>query len=94
MTINIQKSGAMIITLKRQPFSFSYCIGGNPLAVVNSYKYLGVTITADLSCNENISEVVKRAMGKLRYLRTLQQCTHAVKLIAYKCLLCPVIEYG
>lgn len=85
----------MTVTRKRLPLSFSYSIGGNTLAVVNRYKYLGVTIMSDLRWNEHISEVVRRAMRKLGYLkRNLRQCTHEVKLIAYKTLVRPVLEYA
>ena len=36
-------------------------VGGKHLQVVSSAKLLGVTISSDLSWNENINEVIKKA---------------------------------
>lgn len=48
MSLNTQKTVCMTITHKRQPLEFSYVIQGVSLTNVIEYKYLGVTITADL----------------------------------------------
>lgn len=49
MRINYEKSVYLRITNKTHPLKFSYMISNNPLAEVNKYKYLGVTITNKLS---------------------------------------------
>ena len=47
-----------------------YTIGSDTLEIVNNYKYLGVTITSDLSWKQRINNIVSK---QLNYLVSLQE---------------------
>lgn len=65
------------------------------LEVVNEYKYLGVTITSNLSWAHHIGQVIAKASSKLWSLRrTMTHCTSETKLAAYKSLIRPLLEYA
>ena len=62
---------------------------------VNEYKYLGVTITADLRWNKHCQTIrhkASRTLGLIR--RTLSPCSTEVKARAYTALVRPQLEYG
>lgn len=95
MKINPTKTVLMRITRKRSPVHFNYCLNGNFLSEVKTYKYLGVILPSDLRWNEHISYIKKKAVSKLGYLRrTLRQAPQDVKLLAYKTLVRRIMEYA
>ena len=86
------KCNMMQLTNKRtNKIEASYTLEGTVLENVDSIKYLGVTITNDLKCN-NICTKANRTLGFLR--RNLFSCPQDVKEAAYKGLVRPVLEYG
>lgn len=95
MTINVRKTVCMSLTRKRNPFQSSYFIKGECISHVNSFKYLGVTISADLRWNEHVLNIKNKAIRKLGYLRrSLRTCPPDIKLLAYKTFLRPLLEYA
>ena len=83
------KCNVMQLTRKRIRKSHvshaSYTLEGTDLENVESIKYLGVTITSDLSWNTHVSNVctkVNRTLGFLR--RNLYSCPQEVKEAASK----------
>ena len=95
MDLNVKKCVQMSVTLKKVPLFFSYTINSNALEVVNEYKYLGVTITSNLSWAVHIEQIIKKASSKLWSLRRkMRHCTSATKLTAYKSLIRPLLEYA
>lgn len=80
---------------KKSVHRFNYSIDGHCLALVKQCKYLGVTLCSDLRWNTHIDNVVRKASGKLWYLkRNLKQASWETKLKAYKTCVRPVLEYA
>lgn len=95
MAINPKKSICMTISHKRQPIAFDYTIRDNVLNRVTEYKYLGVIISSTLSWKSHIVEVIGKANKRLGYIRrTLKFASSETKLIAYKVLVRPILEYA
>lgn len=85
----------MKITKKINKLSFTYNLASMPLTEVDEYKYLGLTITNNLSWNSHISHLCESAFKKLCHLR--QKLKHApaeTRLIAYTSLVRPKLEYA
>ena len=55
----------LTVTLKKKPLMTSYSLHSHPLALVNSAKYLGVTIDSKLSFNDHINAICKKANSTL-----------------------------
>ena len=74
---------------------FVYIIESTDLEIVESIKYLGVTITCDLKWNAHISNVCTKAIRTpWFFMRTLLSCPQDVKEAAYKSMVRPILEYG
>ena len=69
---------------------------GSVVKRVNSYKILGIHVTNDLSWNEHIDYVFKKANKRLHAFRLLARSkVPAVELIAIYCALVrSILEYG
>ena len=84
-----------IITNKRHERHTEYRLHGHTLEVVDSGKYLGVTISDDLSWHKHLDVVAAKASRTLGFLqRNLGECTMEVKSTAYTSLVRPVLEYA
>ena len=97
MNFSPSKYYKMSITLKRQPYPFTYVLNGTPLGLegVTSQKYLGVHITCTLSWSKQALEVKKKANRVLGILqRNLASCSPAVKERAHMGLVRPITEYA
>ena len=95
MNFNVQKCGIHSITRKRTPRIYQYKLLNDEIPRVNEYKYLGVTITADLRWNKHCQTIrhkASRTLGLIR--RTLSPCSTEVKARAYTALVRPQLEYG
>ena len=90
------KCNMMQLTRKQiKKIHASYTLEGTDLESVESIKYLGVTITSDLSWNTHVSNVCTKANRTLGFLRrNLYSCPQEVKEAAYKGLVHPVLDYG
>lgn len=72
------------ISDKRQQLQTSYTLHGHQLEVVESGKYLGVTISQDLQWTNTIHTTIGKAKKKLGFLRrNLGQCTPSAKATAF-----------
>ena len=95
MDFNISKCYLLRITKKRKPSPYTYIIGNRELTQVDSQKYLGITISSDLSWNKQCSQVSSKAHRTLGLLkRTLSDCSKQVKERAYLALVRPQVEYA
>ena len=90
------KCNMIQLTRKRiKKIHASYTLEGTDLENVESIKYLGVTITSDLSWNTHVSNVCTKANRTLGFLkRNLYSCPQEVKEAASKGLVRPVLDYG
>ena len=84
-----------IITNKRFEGQTEYRLHCHTLEVVDNGKYLGVTISNDLSWHRHVDAVAANASRTLGFLRrNLGQCTMDVKSTAYTSLVRPVLDYA
>ena len=95
MDFNVKKCAILTITRKRTPSIREYHLSNGRIPRVKEYKYLGVTVAADLRWNrhcQSIRHKASRTLGLLR--RTLSPCTRDVKSRAYTSLVRPQSEYA
>ena len=70
-------------------------IHGHILEETDTAKYLGVNMHHKLSWNHHIQKVTSKANSTCALLqRNIHQCPHETKVLYYKTLLRPVIEYA
>ena len=94
MTFNPQKCQTISVTKKRTPNNKTYSIHGQALDKVSSAKYLGINIHQSMSWNHHISLVAKKANSTRAFLqRNVSSCPRNIKVLCYKALLRPVLEY-
>lgn len=95
MCLNTSKCVCLPVTRKKNPISYTYTLGSSPLQQVHFYKYLGVTLTSNLSWNLHIDNVCSSAFRKLCLLKhKLKTAPTNVKLLCYTALVRPRLEYA
>lgn len=73
----------------------SYFLNGNRLEPVLSYKYLGIHINSTLTWSQHIYQIINNANRVLGYLRrNLSSAPSTLKLLLYKSLVRPKLEYA
>ena len=94
MTFHPQKCQTIRVTKKKQPFVSSYNIRGHTLECVPSTKYLGLIIANDLTWKKHIQSISATAGRTLSLLqRNIYHCPERIKLMSYKSLVRPQLEY-
>ena len=84
-----------ISTNRRQIIDTSYQLHGHTLEVVGSSKYLGVTISEDLTWRKHIEDTAAKANKTLAFVRpNLSKCTSQVKFVAVTTMVRPRLEYS
>lgn len=80
---------------QKSPLDYTYNLAAAPLQKVACYKYLGLTITSNLSWNLHINNICSAAFRKLCLLRhKLKTAPPSVKLLSYFSLIRPKLEYA
>ena len=93
MDFNPSKCEVLHITNKRNPVDSEYHLHGVQLGVTKAGKYLGVTISPNLTWNTHIDVAVKKANGSQAFLQqNLRKCPSDNKELGYKTLVGPIIE--
>ena len=93
--INVKICAVLSIIRKRSPRIYEYHLDNDAIPRAKEYKYLGVTVTADLRWNlhcQNVRHKASRTLGLIR--RTLSPCSKVVKARAYTVLVRPQLEYA
>ena len=94
MAFHPDKCNILRVTTKKSPQHFYYNMHGHILESVQSAKYLGVTLSADLKWNNNIQQMTSKANKSLSFIRrNLQINSKSVKDRAYQSLVRPKLEY-
>ena len=95
MDFNPKKCQVLQISKKRNPITFDYNIHGHILESPNTVKYLGMNLTKDLSWNHHINVISKKANSASAFLqRNIGPCPRNTKVLCYKTLIRPIMEYG
>ena len=94
MAFHPDKRNIFRVTTKKSPQHFYYNMHGHILESVQSAKYLGVTLSADLKWNNHIQQMTSKANKSLSFIRrNLQINSKSVKDRAYQSLVRPKLEY-
>lgn len=94
MELNVNKCKAMHVS-RTSNVSQVYYLNNLPLEQVTSYKYLGIHITYNLTWATHINNIVNNANRALGYLRrNFFKAPHSLKLLLYKTLIRPKLEYA
>ena len=75
-------------------FRFSYSVDGRGLESVNSFKYLGVTLSSSCNFNEHITSIANKACRTLYMLMRAIKMNYKIKAITYKTIVRPILEYA
>ena len=85
MQFHPDKCEVISITRKHKPTINNYTIHGHQPQHVDSVKYLGLTVSADLRWNKHVDRVVAKANSTLGFLRpNLHINNPTVKAKAYQ----------
>ena len=95
MSFNADKCFTLHITRKRKTVEYNCMLHDYKLEVTTDGKYLGVTISNDLSWATRISNISAKANRTIGFLRrNIHSCPNVVKAAAYTTLVRPSIEYA
>ena len=84
MRFNASKCNIMRISRARNPITRFYSLCGQVLLEVDTAKYLGVNLSAELSWSPHVSGVCSKANSTLGFLRrNLRKCPPSLKETAY-----------
>ena len=79
----------------RVPYKLATFLHSKQLVLVNSAKYLGVTIDSKLSFNQHVNNICKRANSALGFLRrNFNNSPRKVKADLYLIYIKPILEYA
>ena len=89
------KCEALCISNKRSPITTTYSVNDIPLQWSTSVRYLRLHSTTNLCWSKHCKIIAARTTKCLNYLRhTLWSAPPQVKSTAYRCVVCPLLEYG
>lgn len=94
MAFHPPKCNVLHITRKRNKLFHKYVLHGQTLESVPAAKYLGVTLTDDMTWNKHIDRISSSANSKLGFLRrNLKVRDPRLRETAYKAIVRPCLEY-
>ena len=95
MTFRPDKCHHIRFTHTNKPIPFTYKLHNTKLDTVSSHKYLGVHISVDMRWNTHVSSIRAKASRALWFLRrNLSRCNTNIKILAFKILVRPHLEYS
>ena len=94
LTLNPLKTNVLPITRSRKPLPLNITINGQPIPSVNSAKYLGVTISSNLTWSKHIDNTVKSVKRQLGMLhRKLHKATPQARNNILRSTILPKLDY-
>ena len=95
MVFNHHKCEFLRITNKKHPTLYKYYIQEKVIKEVIHAKYLGVTLSHNLSWSEHIKQITSKANRTKGFLqRNLHKCPSITKSNCYKAMVKPILEYA
>ena len=95
MAFNPDKCEVIHISTKRKPITNTYSIHGKELNTADHAKYLGVTISSDLSWKKHIDNITKKANSTMSFIRrNIRSSPPSAKSNAFKTYIRPTVEYA
>ena len=95
MPFNLNKCEHLIVTNKFSPSIYYYKLNDYTIQRVQAAKYLGLTISHNLSWSTHIAGIIGRATSALAFFRrNFNQCSRDVKIKCYLTYIRPIIEYA
>jgi outer membrane lipopolysaccharide assembly protein LptE/RlpB len=95
MVFHPDKCALLPVTRKTSPIPTSYQLHGHTLATVQSAKYLGVTIQANMEWEEHVNNITQKAGQALGFLRrNLKISSTKLREKAYLVYVRPLLEYA
>jgi Reverse transcriptase (RNA-dependent DNA polymerase) len=83
MQFNAKKCHILSITKQRSKQATTYTLGAEALSHIDSYSYLGVTISSDLRWHNHISCITNKATRTLNFIRrNIYGCSPKAKALA------------
>ena len=77
----------MSVTRSKTPFKFNYILKGHTLESVDTAKYLGITISSNMTWNAHINNITSKAQKLLGFFRrNLQIKNEHAQSTGYKSL--------
>ena len=95
MDFNPSKCEVLHITRSNNPTIYQYKLHGHILKPTTNAKYLGVTITNNLSWNKHIENITSKASRTLGFIKRNIQTKHqGIRTMAYQTLVRQQLEYA
>ena len=95
MKFNASKCNIMTISRSRSPFIHFYSLCGHILVSVSEAKYLGISLSNELSWSPHVQSLYNKSSSILGFLRrNLRRCPSKLKESAYIALVRSRLEYG
>ena len=69
MEFHPKKCNIIRVTRSRCPSTYNYTLHGTTLKELEEVKYLGITITKDLSWEKHIHNIISKANSQLGFIR-------------------------
>ena len=94
MEFHPSKCFVMRVTRKKKLIKFPYSLQGQVLSDTKATKYLGVTLSEDITWNKHIDSITSKANRQLGFIkRNLKIKNQDLKTKAYKAYVRPTLEY-
>lgn len=94
LSLNANKSKVIVFSRKQIPLAVNIHVYGNVIPVVDSTRFLGVTISKDLKWNTHITNTCAKARQQLEILHRLFGLADSATLShLYKVLILPTFDY-
>ena len=95
MPFNLTKCELLTVTNSPHPSAYHYKLNDYTIQRVQSIKYLGLTISHNLSWSPYISKIVSKVNQVQSFFqRNLSYCSRDLKVKCYQTYIRPIIEYA
>ena len=95
LTLNYEKTKFMIFANKKQSTNVDITIQNKKVSQETSFKYLGVTLSSDLTWHNHIDNMITKINQRLGVLRRVKEFLDLeTRCVLYTSLVLPLFDYG